>query len=79
MNLSGVPPKQTDSRTKNWEGGRVVECDAVEPRALAKLCKDAIKEYFSESLYGELKEKQGIEREQYRSALKVFVGELGED
>ena len=79
MGLPGVPPKRTDSRTANWSGGDVVECDAVEPKTLAKMCKDAIKEHFDEDLYEELMEKEKEERDQYIEALKEFVKDLGDE
>ncbi|MCK5018123.1 MAG: hypothetical protein KAS32_13785 [Candidatus Peribacteraceae bacterium] len=79
LGLPGVPPKSTDSRTANWSGGDVVECDAVEPMTLAKMCKDAIAAHFNEVLFKELKEKEEEEREKYQAALKEYVNDLGED
>ena len=77
LGLPGVPPKSTDSRTNNWTGGDVVECDAVEPNTLAKMCKDAIAEHFDKKLHEELKEKEEEETGQYQEALKEFVKNLG--
>lgn len=79
MNLPGVPPKLTDTRTTNWDGDMVVELDAVEPNTLAKMCKDAIKEHFDDGLYNELKEKESAERTKYRKELKKFVKDLKQD
>ncbi len=79
MGLPGVPPKKTDSRTANWDGDSVVELDAVEPKVLAQMAKDAIEEYFDEGLYDELKAKEREEREVYRQALKEFVKDLGDE
>lgn len=79
LGLPGVPPKSTDSRTANWDGGDVVECDAVEPKTLANLCKNAIAEHFDDDLYAELKEKESDEKEDYQEALKEFVKNLGKD
>lgn len=79
FNLPGVPPKKTDSRTANWDGGSVVELDAVEPRTLEQMCKDAIDEYFDEDLHAELKERERTERERYQSELKDFVNNLKDD
>ena len=73
MNLSGVPAKLTDSRTNNWSGGKVVECDAVEPMALAQMCRDAIEEYFNLDRYSELKNQESDEGTLYRKALKDYV------
>jgi len=79
LKLPGVPPKRTDSRTRNWNGDRVVECDAVEPRTLAKMCEDAIKEYFDRTLYDELKTKEDIEYTKYKRALKEFIENMKEE
>ena len=78
MNLPGVPPKRTDTRTKTWTGGDVVECDAVEPNTLAKMCEVAISEHFDEDLYAELEEKESEERQDYQKALKEFVKDMKE-
>lgn len=77
MNLAGAPPKSTDSRTHNWDGGSVVECDAVEPRTLAKMCEEAIENNFDEQLHDELNKREGDERTAYRKALKEYVKTLG--
>lgn len=79
MNLPGVPPKMTDSRTANWSGGDVVECDAVEPKTLAKMCKDAINEEFDDDLYAELEDKESEERQEYQKALKDFVKNMKDE
>lgn len=73
MKLAGVPPKAGDSRTKNWMGGKVVECDAIEPKKLAQMCKQAISEYFDDEGFRELEERERIEKAEYRKALKTFV------
>ena len=73
MKLAGVPPKAGDSRTKNWTGGKVVECDAVEPKKLAQMCERAIQEYFDGDLFSELEERERIEKSEYRKSLKTFV------
>lgn len=79
MSLPGVPPKVTDSRTRRWNGGSVVELDAVEPKTLSKMCENAIKEYFNRDLYDELKEKESEEKQDYRKALKEFVVTLKDE
>lgn len=79
MGLPGAPPKQTDSRTINWNGESVVELDAVEPRVLGQICEDAINEYFVESLFDELQEREDKELENYKRALKEYVNTLGGD
>lgn len=73
MHLPGVPPKLNDTRTRNWDGGSVVELDAVEPRTLEQMCNDAIEEYFDDDVYEVLKTKESEERQKYQDALKDFV------
>lgn len=73
MNLPSVPAKLTDTRTKNWNGKGVVELDAVEPKTLTKMVESVIIDHFDTDLYGELKERESTEREQYQIALKEFV------
>jgi len=77
MKLPGVPPKNTDSRSHNWNGDSVVELDAVEPNTLSKMCEDAIHEYFDDELYEELNKQESTERTTYQQALKKFVNSLG--
>lgn len=77
--LPGVPPKETDSRTINWDGDSAVELDAVEPKMLAEMCEDAIKEHFDEGLHEELKERESEERKEYQERLKEFVNEMKGD
>lgn len=79
MGLPGVPPKRSDSRTRNWDGGSVVELDAVEPNTLKKMCEDAIESHFDRELYKELKDKESEEKKSYRKELKDFVNTLKED
>jgi len=79
MGLPGVPPKRTDTRTLNWDGHTAVECDAIEPKTLAKMCEDAIEKYFDRDLYKELKEKEADEKRQYQKALKDFVNSLKDE
>jgi len=79
MNLPGAPPKQTDTRTLQWNGKSAVECDAVEPKRLRQMCEDAIAEHFDDDLYEELKEKEKGEKKLFRKALKDFVKSLGEN
>lgn len=76
MGLPGVPPKATDTRTATWSGSVAVECDAIEPRMLAKMCEDAIEEHFDGDLYAELNEREAEEREIYQKKLKEFVRDM---
>jgi len=79
LHLPGVPPKQTDTRTKGWDGGSVVELDAVEPKLLSQMCRDAINEYWDEELHRELIKKTEEERIIFREELKTFVQGLGKE
>jgi len=79
MGLPGVPPKRTDTRTLNWDGHTAVECDAIEPKTLAKMCEKAIKEYFDRDLYRELKDTEADEKKEYQKALKDFVNSLKDE
>lgn len=74
--LPSVPAKASDSRSRTWGGAGVVELDAVEPRTLTQMCKDAIDEVFDDDLYSELEQREEEERDQYRDALKEFVNNL---
>ena len=76
MGLPGVPAKVTDTRSRNWTGGDVVELDAVEPETLSKMCRDAIAEHFNKSKYLELKKTEADERIDYQAALKEFVQDM---
>lgn len=79
MKLSGVPPKKTDSRTAGWNGGSVVELDAVEPNKMQEICEKAIREHFDEGDYQELKDREAEERKEYQEKLREFVNEMKEE
>lgn len=65
-----------DSRDKNWEGLGQVELDAVEPRQLQALCRNAINECFDLDLYQQLKEIEATEKDFYIGSIKQFVTTL---
>ena len=79
MALPGVPPKIGDSRSRNWNGARVVELDAVEPNTLSRMGEDAITSFFDHDHFKELKERESKERKEYREELKEYVNGLGEE
>ena len=54
--------KETDSRAANWEGDASVELDAVEPKQLRKLVKDAIDKHMTDADRTRLRENQAAER-----------------
>jgi len=76
--LPGVPAKATDSRSAGWTGD-VVELDAVDPRDLRDMCREAIARHFDEGLYRELREREDRERRDYRAALSAHVRDLAAD
>jgi len=73
--LPGVPAKTTDTRSKSWTGGDVVELDALEPNVLKELIKDCIKENFNEELYNIIRK---IEKIHQRRAKKRYAKKLQE-
>ncbi len=78
----GLPPapvKIGDSRTRNWTGIGQVELDAVEPNQLTDMVNNAIDEVFDEVLHDDLMEIQEEETIEYRSQLKTFVQEIGDE
>jgi hypothetical protein len=72
-NLPPAPVKPGDSRSVHWDGLGQVELDAVEPKKLQRLCREAIEECFDESRHDELKAVEAEERVLYREQLKDFV------
>ena len=79
LRLPSVPPKRTDTRTRNWDGAGAVELDAVEPKKLKKMCEEAILEYFDIDLHSELKAKEKEERKTFQKELKDFVRNMDFD
>lgn len=77
-NLPPAPVKEGDSRTKGWNGLGQVELDAIEPRKLQRLCREAINSFFDHDLFQELKEIEKTEREEYKASLVEFVNNLKE-
>lgn len=72
---TGVPAKETDSRTANWDGLGQVELDAVKPEKLIAMLNDAIGEIFDNDLYDELQETEDDERELFQTELRRYVTE----
>lgn len=75
-NLPPAPVKEGDSRTSAWDGLGQVELDAVEPKQLQRLCKDAIADLFDTDIFDELKEEEAIQKQYYISELKSHVQSL---
>lgn len=77
--LPPAPAKETDAITKNWGGLGQVELDAVEPRKLQKLVREAVNEYLNEDLYQELLEQQADEKADYVARIRKHVSDLNFD
>lgn len=75
-NLPPAPVKPGDSRSASWDGLGQVELDAVEPRQLQQLCRDAVRECFDTSRHDQLLNIQEEEKQQYVKAVKEFVKTL---
>lgn len=71
--LPYAPVKEGDSRTANFTGLGQVELDAIEPRRLQSMCRQAIAKYFDTDLYAALKEQEKTERVEYQKALRDYV------
>ena len=71
--LPPAPPKKSDTRSKSWTGGGVVELDALEPRILEKLIEDSINEYFDFKLYSEVKKLEKIEKERLQKKIDEII------
>lgn len=72
-NLPPAPTKTTDTRSFTWDGIGQVELDAIEPRQLQQLCKDAITSYFDGQLNEELMQRQSEERMVYQKRVKKWA------
>ena len=75
-NLPPAPAKETDSRTRNWDGLGQVELDAVEPEKLQQLASQAINKYFDHEVYEQVLKVESKERKEYQKQLKSFVKTL---
>ena len=74
--LPPAPAKDSDTRSRSWNGLGQVELDAVNPRRLMELCDNAISEIFDNDLCEELLEVEETEKFLYRKELKEFVNNL---
>ncbi len=73
--LPPAPIKIGDSRSAKWNGLGQVELDAVEPKKLQKLCREAISSIFDNNLHDELMEQENQEGDYYRDELKKYVSD----
>lgn len=67
--LPPAPTKESDTRSRKWDGLGQVELDAVEPSKIVELCEDAIKEIFDNDLYDELLEMEREENKEFKQIL----------
>ena len=76
MKLPPAPAKETDSRTKNWDGLGQVELDAVPPEILQDMTQAAINKYFDVVKHEQVQKWADNERINYREELKNYVRTL---
>ncbi len=69
FNLPTEPPKETDSRTKNWEGGEACQLEALPPDVLAGLLDATIKTYLNLAVYEQDLKAEQEERRRITKAL----------
>lgn len=74
--LPPAPAKKGDSRTASWDGLGQVELDAVEPRKLQNLCRDAIDSFFDKDIYEQVLDQEKEDLEEYKLQLKQYVNKL---
>jgi hypothetical protein len=68
--LPPAPMKLTDSRSATWTGIGQVEMDAVSPRKMQTMLREAIDDLFDLDLYDELKEIEKEEKAEYKRILR---------
>ena len=71
--LPPAPSKKTDSRTAGWDGLGQVELDALEPKLLQSMTKEAIEDYVDKAELKEYKDTQASEKVEYIKAMKDYV------
>jgi hypothetical protein len=69
FDLPTAPPKNSDSRTKNWQGEATCQLEALPPDVLAGLLDASIKTYFNLAVYEQDLE---AEKEDRRRISKVL-------
>lgn len=74
--LPPAPTKMTDSRSSTWDGLGQVELDAVEPKQIQQLCKDAIMDIFDIKSYDDLMIVEYKESKKFKKILKGDIGNL---
>lgn len=69
FNLPTEPPKATDSRTKNWQGGEACQLEALPPDVLSSLLDATIKTHFNLAI---LERDRRAEEEERRRITKAL-------
>jgi hypothetical protein len=76
MQLPPAPVKIGDTRSAKWDGLGQVELDAVDPRLLQKMCRDAINEMFDPDTHAAVLEREATERDEFQRQLREYVNEI---
>jgi len=76
MNLPPAPVKEGDSRSAAWDGLGQVELDAIDPKVLQQMCRDAIKDVFDELIYENVQSRETDERAEFQQQLRDYVNTL---
>lgn len=78
LSLTTRPTKDTDSRSKNFEG-ESVEVDAIEPWRLKLLARECIAQHIDPDVYRRTMEVESAERATLDSLASRWESEAGED
>ncbi len=76
MDLPFAPTKEGDSRGKTWDGLGQVELDAVLPKTVSDMCREAILELLDDDLYSELMVQERKEEKKYKKKMRKLVSKL---
>ncbi len=76
MRLPPAPTKESDTRSRTWNGIGQVELDAIELSELENIAENAIQAIFDHNLHRDLLEDEKEEKVEYKKQLKSFVKTL---
>lgn len=76
--LPTAPPKSSDSRSANWIG-ETTQAEAMPPDLLAEVVTDAVKGWWDQDAYDELKERETTERELIGTRVTDAVNAIREE
>jgi hypothetical protein len=68
--LPTAPPKETSTRTKNWEGSQTCQLEALPPDQIAQLLREAIEEIIDKDQMDADRETEEEERAEIAEALE---------